>query len=108
MLTRRDFLPLLLGLPAGTGVLRYIGKVGTGFGEQSRRELLDELESLTTGHSPFEGPVPAADAAKAHFVAPRLVGEVAYGEWTPAGRLRHPVWRGLRPEKDPSEVEVES
>ena len=99
---------LLLGLPVGTDALRYIGKVGTGFGEQSRRELLEELEPLVTEEPPFEDRVPAADAARAHFVVPRLVGEVAYGEWTPAGRLRHPVWRGLRPEKRPDEVEVES
>ena len=35
---------------------------------------------------------------------PSLVGEVGYGEWTPAGRLRHPVWRGLRPDKTPADV----
>ncbi len=39
---------------------------------------------------------------------PSLVGEVAYGEWTPAGRLRHPTWRGLRPDKTPADVSRES
>ena len=43
-----------------------------------------------------------------HFVEPALVGEVRFGEWTQAGRLRHPVWRGLRPDKDPNDVVVES
>jgi bifunctional non-homologous end joining protein LigD len=99
---------LLLGLPAGATSLHYIGKVGTGFNDRARRELLGELEPLAQEHSPFEERLPAGDAATAHFVEPRLVGEVAYGEWTLAGRLRHPVWRGLRPEKDPAEVEVES
>ena len=99
---------LLLGLPASDTTLRYIGKVGTGFSERTRRELLEALEPLALGRSPFEDRLPAGDATTAHFVTPRLVGEVAYGEWTQAGRLRHPVWRGLRPEKDPAEIEIES
>jgi len=37
-------------------------------------------------------------------VTPRLVGEVAYAEWTGDGRLRHPSWRGLRSDKSPDEV----
>jgi bifunctional non-homologous end joining protein LigD len=37
-------------------------------------------------------------------VRPELVGEVAYGQWTSDGRMRHPVWRGLRPDKVPGEV----
>jgi bifunctional non-homologous end joining protein LigD len=40
-------------------------------------------------------------------VRPALVGEVAYGEWTPARRLRHPIWRGLRPDKSPDQVVAE-
>jgi bifunctional non-homologous end joining protein LigD len=99
---------LLLGLPTTGASLRYIGKVGTGFNDRARRELIEQLEPLARGDSPFEGRLPTGDAVTAHFVEPRLVGEVAYGEWTRAGRLRHPVWRGLRPEKDPTEVEVES
>jgi bifunctional non-homologous end joining protein LigD len=99
---------LLVGLPAEDGALRYIGKVGTGFGEQSRRELLDQLAPLASPQSPFAGRLPSADATRAHFVDPRLVGEVSYGEWTSSGRLRHPVWRGLRPDKDPGDVRVES
>jgi ATP-dependent DNA ligase len=38
------------------------------------------------------------------FVKPTLVGEVRYSEWTPDERLRQPSWRGLRPDKEPSEV----
>jgi bifunctional non-homologous end joining protein LigD len=37
-------------------------------------------------------------------VTPKLVGEVAYTQWTPEGRIRHPSWRGLRPGKSPSGV----
>jgi bifunctional non-homologous end joining protein LigD len=48
--------------------------------------------------------VPREHARGARWVEPRLVGEVAYRTWTPDGRLRHPSWRGLRPDKAPTEV----
>ena len=98
---------LLLGIPADDG-LRYIGKVGTGFSESARLSLLEELAPLATSTSPFVPPLRAADASKARFVSPELVGEVEFGEWTAAGRLRHPTWRGLRRDKAPHDVVVES
>ena len=85
--------------------LRYVGKVGTGFNERARDDLLKKFRSLTSTRSPLR-PLPARDTANAHFVRPSLVGEVAYGEWTP-GRPRHPTWRGLRPDKKPDQVVVE-
>jgi bifunctional non-homologous end joining protein LigD len=97
---------LLLGIP-GQGGLRYVGKVGTGFSERARRDLLEDLEPLAVQKSPFDSPLPARETSNAHFVRPALVGEVAYGEWTEAGRLRHPTWRGLRPDKKPKQVTVE-
>lgn len=51
--------------------------------------------------------VPAADASDAHWVRPALVGEVQFSERTDGGKLRHPVWRGWRPDKRPSDVVVE-
>ena len=39
-----------------------------------------------------------------HWVEPRLVGEVGFSEWTPAGELRHPRFQGLRDDKGPREV----
>lgn len=97
---------LLLGVPGADG-LRYVGKVGTGFSDRARDDLLKKFTSLKTTKSPFDSPLPARETANAHFVRPSLVGEVAYGEWTPAGRLRHPTWRGLRPDKKPDQVVVE-
>jgi len=98
---------LLLGVPAEGG-LEYVGKVGTGFTDATRKELLDKLAPLAVGTSPFVEQLSHAETALAHFVKPQLVGEVRYGEWTADGRLRHPSWRGLRPDKDPSEVVRES
>jgi bifunctional non-homologous end joining protein LigD len=94
---------LLLGIPADGG-LAYAGKVGTGFTQASLDELQRHLAPLSTTESPFVTPVPAADARLAQWVRPEVVGEVRFAEWTRDGRLRHPAWRGLRPDKAPGDV----
>ena len=98
---------LLLGIP-GEGGLQYAGKVGTGFTGSSLRDLEHLLAPHEVEASPFAGTVPAADARQAHWVAPEVVGEVRFSEWTRDGRLRHPAWRGLRPDKSPADVVRES
>ncbi|MBB3602037.1 bifunctional non-homologous end joining protein LigD [Mycolicibacterium sp. BK556] len=97
---------LLLGIP-DEGGLRFIGRVGTGFSEKELTRLKKILEPLHTDESPFDTPLPRLDAKGVTYVRPELVGEVRFGEWTSDGRLRHPSWRGLRPDKEPTEVEVE-
>jgi len=97
---------LLLGIPSPSG-LAYVGKVGTGFTDQTLAELVTRLRPLARKTSPFVGPLPEAQVAGAVWVRPSLVGEVQFGEWTGDGRLRHPSWRGLRPDKAPLEVVVE-
>jgi len=98
---------LLMGLPSPEGLV-YAGKVGTGFTEETLRELRHELDGLRRSTSPFVGELPKAQVVGATWVEPTLVGEVRYGEWTADGRLRHPSWRGLRPDKNPDEVVKES
>ncbi|MBT1001805.1 ATP-dependent DNA ligase [Paenarthrobacter sp. DKR-5] len=93
---------LLLGVPAD-GDLRYVGRVGTGFRERDLEDLSRLLARLERKTSPLRD-VPAADARDAHWVTPRLVGEVTFAERTATGRLRHPSWRGLRPDKEPADV----
>ena len=48
--------------------------------------------------------VPAQDARDSHWVEPTLVGEVSYTELTATHRLRHPVWKGWRPDVAPADV----
>jgi bifunctional non-homologous end joining protein LigD len=84
--------------------LRYAGHVGTGFTQRMLEDLMRRLAPLQRETSPFGTPVPAQHARAAHWVEPRLVGEVAYTEWTPDRVLRHPSWRGLRPDKTPAAV----
>jgi bifunctional non-homologous end joining protein LigD len=97
---------LLLGIPT-TGGLRYVGKVGTGFGDRDRDDLMDLLRPAARTTTPF---IPPSDVKERgpHFVNPLLVGEVRFSEWTEAGRLRHPTWRGLRSDKSPADVVIES
>jgi bifunctional non-homologous end joining protein LigD len=94
---------LLLGVYDGAA-LRYAGKVGTGFDTAARRDLLTALRPLSRTASPFEAESGPARRELAHFVRPDLVGEVSYSEWTAAGHLRHPSWRGLRPERKAADV----
>jgi bifunctional non-homologous end joining protein LigD len=97
---------LLLGAhDPDTGDLVYIGDVGTGFSEAGRRQLQDRLTKLETRTHPFATAPPREDVHRARWVEPVLVGEVRYRQFTRgAGRLRHTSWRGLREDRDPSEV----
>lgn len=98
---------LLLGIPEGGG-LRFIGRVGTGFSEKDLVSLKAILAPMQTDQSPFTPALPRREAMDVTYVRPELVGEVRYGEMTSDGRLRHPSWRGLRPDKNPSDVGWES
>jgi len=96
---------LLLGIPDGDG-LRYVGKVGTGFTDAVLDDLMKRLAEHPRKTSPLTD-VPSLDARDAHWVRPKLVGEVEFAEWTPTNRLRQPSWRGLRPDKRIDQVRVE-
>ncbi|MCU1574518.1 MAG: ATP-dependent ligase [Micrococcaceae bacterium] len=93
---------LLLGVPV-EGELRYVGRVGTGFSDADLTGMAARFRRMARTTSPLAG-VPRADAADAHWITPSLVGEVSYAEKTGDGRLRHPVWRGWRPDKQPDQV----
>ncbi|KRD11960.1 ATP-dependent DNA ligase [Streptomyces sp. Root264] len=90
---------LLVGQRATTG-LRYVGGVGTGWSEAERTELAALLRAASTDACPFDA-VPRAPGA--HWVVPRLVGEVRYSTRTRAGLLRQPSWLRLRPDLTPQE-----
>lgn len=97
---------LLVAVPDGHE-LSYIGRVGSGLSEKDLALVGGKLKKLARKTPPLEG-VPAADASDAQWVRPVLVGEVTYSERTATGKLRHPAWRGLRPDKKPSDVVVET
>jgi bifunctional non-homologous end joining protein LigD len=103
---RELFGSLLLGIP-GAGAdapLEYVGKVGTGFSRAAMGQVLGALIPLTRDTSPFGSPLPPEAGRQMTWVEPVVVGEVRFSEWTPDGRFRHPVWRGLRADKSAPEV----
>lgn len=94
---------LLLGVYDDRDRLAYVGHVGTGFTDQMLRQLETDLRPLARATPPVPD-VPREFARHARWVEPCLVGEVAFRNWTPDGRLRHPSWRGLRTDKSAPSV----
>jgi DNA ligase D-like protein (predicted ligase) len=87
------------------GVLKYAGKVGTCYDRDTLELLERKLAPISRRPSPFApGPAPTGDVT---WVTPRLVVEIGFGEWTPAGLLRHPRYLGLREDKTAAEVRRE-
>ncbi len=95
---------LLIGVHDASGGLIYAGHVGTGFNDETLRMLGDKLRPLRRADSPFDGPVPPEYARPAVWVEPQLVIQVGYDRWTKAGRMRAPVYQGLRDDIDPADV----
>jgi bifunctional non-homologous end joining protein LigD len=96
---------LLMGVPDDSvtaGGWRYSGRVGSGFSDRALTDLAARLAPLESGRPTVD--VEPAEARGVHWVKPAIVGEVTYGEQTPDGRLRHPVWKGLRPDKSPGDL----
>jgi bifunctional non-homologous end joining protein LigD len=85
---------------------RYVGRVGTGFSHAMLEELHGKLWPLRTASSPFKQRV--KDEATTTWVKPKLVAEVKFTEWTSAGEMRHPAFLGLRRDKKPIDVVLET
>jgi len=106
--TRSYFGALLIGVYAGKkDALRlvYAGHIGTGFNEKELARVMALLRPLATDACPFEERPKTNE--RAHWVRPELVAQVKFTEWTADGRLRHPVYLGLRDDKRPTEVRRE-
>jgi bifunctional non-homologous end joining protein LigD len=87
--------------------LKLIGKVGSGLDFKMLDILGAEMANLEIDAAPFDPrTIPAPDRRRAHWLDPVLVAEVTYTGWAADGRLRHPVWRGLRLDIDPASVTV--
>jgi DNA ligase D-like protein (predicted ligase) len=99
--SRTDFGALLVGYYED-GLLRYAGKVGTGYTNATLQELGARLRGLEVPESPFVEvrPVPRGT----HWIRPELVAQIGFAEWTSEGRLRQPRFLGLRDDKRPEEV----
>jgi ATP-dependent DNA ligase len=83
------------------GNLKYAGKVGTGFDTATLQRLRHQLDTRVTSRSPFVDDVREKGA---HWVKPDLVAQIGFTEWTHDGKLRHPRFLGLRPDKPAKDV----
>lgn len=92
---------VLAGVWADGGLV-YCGRVGSGFSAATLTDLHGRLMALRRDSPPFATPV--ADRQRVTWVEPELVAEVEFTQWTRDGMLRHPVFQGLRLDKDPREV----
>ena len=101
----RMFRSLMLGVHED-GELRYAGKVGTGFDTDELLRLHALMKPLA--HQEPTVKAPRSEARGAHWIKPKLVAEIAYTEMTREGTLRHPSYLGLREDKKPEAVVVET
>ena len=101
----RGLASLILGTYEN-GKLVYRGRVGTGFTEAMRRDILAELDTRRLDKPAFAS-VPRDIARRARWVKPDLVAEVTYAEVTPDGSLRHPSFQGMRQDKRADQVVME-
>lgn len=86
------------------GKFQYSGKVGTGFTEAILEELRKKLTRLERKTAPFVKPPKMSGI---HWVRPELVAQIRFSEFTETGSMRHPVYLGLRDDKEASEVTME-
>jgi bifunctional non-homologous end joining protein LigD len=114
--TSKLFSSLLLGV-FEQGKLQYVGKVGTGFSDKVQKEMMAAFTPLITDESPFEAIPdvnkgsrfrPNPPKAKATWLKPELVCEVAFSEVTNDGVFRHPSFQGMRIDKKAAEVTRET
>ena len=97
--SRQGIGALLVGYHDDSGALRFSGKVGTGFSARVADDLRRRLDRLERRDSPFQPPPTGSVARRAHWVAPKLVAEVVFTEWTKEGKIRHPSFQGLSADK---------
>src|SRR5581483_8892991 len=103
--TRAYFGALLLGVYEGAGSARrltYVGHTGTGFNEKELARVMKLLKPREIGDSPFS--VRPKTNERPHWIRPELVAQIKFTEWTADGKLRHPVYLGLRDDKKPADV----
>jgi bifunctional non-homologous end joining protein LigD len=101
----RAFRSLVLAVHDG-GKLRYAGKVGTGFDTAELSRVMKVMAPLEQKAVTVEAP--RAEVRDAHWLRPKLVAEIAYAEMTNDGTLRHPSYLGLREDKKPEAVVLET
>jgi bifunctional non-homologous end joining protein LigD len=103
--SRQHLGALLLGYYDGDRFV-YVGHTGGGMDAAALRDMAARLAPLERTTSPFATPVKTNE--RAHWVDPQVVVEVKFSQWTADGKLRHPIFLGVRDDKSPREVRIEA
>ena len=112
--SRDHFGALLVGYYENGG-LKFASKVGTGFDQSTLKRLFQTFQKYKTETAPFSNlsqverrrssfGITPAEIRRCTWLEPKLVAQVRFTEWTSDGGLRHPVFLGLRDDKNPREV----
>jgi bifunctional non-homologous end joining protein LigD len=96
---------LLLGYFDASGQLCYVGHMGGGFNRKSLSEMHARLKPLARQTSPFFEEITTNEPS--HWVRPQVVVEVRFAEWTEDGKLRQPIFLGVRDDKNARDVHKE-
>lgn len=106
--SRSHFGSLLMGR-IEKGQLRYVGRVGTGYDDETLREISRKLAGLAQDHANLALPAHATiNASDVHWVKPELVAEVAFRGWGKEGLLRQAAFKRLREDKSPAQVQLQT
>ncbi|MNQ21612.1 putative DNA ligase-like protein [compost metagenome] len=104
--TTRNYFGALLLAQYDRKKLRFIGKCGTGFKEETLKVLYNQFEPYFIDEPPIEDKIPSRDKIK--WIKPKFVCQVKFTEWTQDRYLRHPVFLGLRTDKEAREATFSS
>lgn len=104
--SRTGFGSLAVGFYQDGGLI-FAGRVGSGFDDKKLEATLVRLHKLGSKESQFSPGMSGEEMKGMHYVRPELVCEVEFSNWTPEGRLRHPVFKGFREDKQASDVVLE-
>ena len=99
---RVGFGALLVGYFEGRDLV-FAGKIGTGFDTALLRSLHGRLAALEVAEPPFTTGT-GLPRLRVHWVRPEIVVQVAFTEWTPYDKLRHPRLVGVRADKAARDV----
>ncbi|MDB4907807.1 MAG: ligD [Gemmatimonadetes bacterium] len=100
--SREHFGALLLGYYDKAGDFVYAGHTGSGFSQKTLSAMAKKLQRLERKTSPFV--TKPRTNSPAHWVTPQLIAEIKFSEWTNDGKLRQPIFVGLRDDKEPTDV----